>query len=64
MAQETDIIRIALIGPESTAKSTLSEDLAKYYKTIWIPEYARNYFKNRENCGNQADNGRYFNRIV
>ena len=40
MAQETDIIRIALIGPESTAKSTLSEGLAKYYKTIWIQEYA------------------------
>ena len=48
MAQKTDIIRIALIGPESTAKSKLSVGLAKYYKTIGIPEYARNYLKNRE----------------
>ena len=55
MAQETDIIRIALIGPESTAKSTLSEDLAKYYKTIWIPEYARKYLKNREKKYTQDD---------
>lgn len=31
--------RIALIGPESTSKSTLSENLAKHYKTVWVPEY-------------------------
>ena len=37
------IIRIALIGPESTAKSTLSEALAKHYKTVWIKEYSREY---------------------
>lgn len=35
--------RVALIGPESTAKSTLSESLAKYYNTVWIPEHSRNY---------------------
>lgn len=37
------LIRIALIGPESTAKSTLSENLAKHYKTVWVKEYAREY---------------------
>jgi NadR type nicotinamide-nucleotide adenylyltransferase len=37
------MIRIALIGPESTAKSTLSEALAKHYQTVWIQEYARTY---------------------
>lgn len=37
------IIRIALIGPESTSKSTLSEALAKHYKTVWVKEYAREY---------------------
>jgi NadR type nicotinamide-nucleotide adenylyltransferase len=36
-------IRIALIGPESTAKSTLSEQLAKHYTTVWVKEYAREY---------------------
>jgi NadR type nicotinamide-nucleotide adenylyltransferase len=39
------IVRIALIGPESTSKSTLSEELAKHYQTVWVPEYARTYLK-------------------
>ncbi|MBK7183357.1 MAG: ATP-binding protein [Bacteroidetes bacterium] len=37
------LIRVALIGPESTAKSTLSEQLAKHYNTVWVKEYAREY---------------------
>jgi NadR type nicotinamide-nucleotide adenylyltransferase len=40
-----NIIRIALIGPESTSKSTLSKELAKHYKTVWVKEYAREYLK-------------------
>lgn len=35
--------KIVVIGPESTGKSTLSEQLAQYYKTSWVPEYAREY---------------------
>ena len=38
--------RIALIGPECTAKSTLSEELANHYKTVWVAEYARIYLSN------------------
>ncbi|MGB3946711.1 MAG: ATP-binding protein [Bacteroidia bacterium] len=41
--QTQRIIRIALIGPESTAKSTLAESLAKHYNTMWIQEYSREY---------------------
>ncbi len=41
--KDRKIIRIALIGPESTSKSTLSELLAKHYHTVWVPEYARTY---------------------
>lgn len=37
------IIRIALLGPESTGKSTLSEQLAKHYNTVWVKECAREY---------------------
>jgi NadR type nicotinamide-nucleotide adenylyltransferase len=37
------IFRIAVTGPESTGKSELSEQLAKHYKTIFVPEYAREY---------------------
>ncbi len=35
--------KIVIIGPESTGKSTLSEQLAAHYKTIWVKEYAREY---------------------
>lgn len=35
--------KIVVIGPESTGKSTLCEELAKYYDTLWVPEYAREY---------------------
>ncbi len=37
------IKKIALIGPESTGKSDLSEKLAKHFNTEWVPEYARTY---------------------
>mgnify|MGYP001554485461 FL=1 len=38
--------KIAVIGPESTGKSTLCDQLAKHYHTEWCPEYAREYLLN------------------
>ena len=35
--------KIVIIGPESTGKSTLCEQLAAHYNTLWCPEYARAY---------------------
>jgi len=35
--------RIVIIGPESTGKSTLCQQLANHFKTVWCPEYAREY---------------------
>lgn len=35
--------KIVIIGPESTGKSTLCEQLAGHFKTTWCPEYARDY---------------------
>lgn len=43
MEKKNKIIRIALIGPESTAKSTLAEQLAEHYQTLWVKEYSREY---------------------
>lgn len=37
------IKKIAIVGPESTGKSTISAALAEHYQTIWVPEYAREY---------------------
>lgn len=38
-----ELIRIAVVGPESTGKSTISQQLALHYNTVWVPEYARGY---------------------
>ncbi len=38
-----EIKKIAIVGPESTGKSTVTKDLAKHYQTLWVPEYARYY---------------------
>ncbi len=35
--------KIVILGPESTGKSTLCEQLAQHYETIWCPEFAREY---------------------
>jgi NadR type nicotinamide-nucleotide adenylyltransferase len=41
------ITKVVIIGPESTGKSTLSEQLADYYKTAWCPEFAREYLREK-----------------
>ena len=43
--QKTNIIKIALFGPESTGKTTLAKQLADYYETEWVPEFARDYLQ-------------------
>ncbi|MGQ0740574.1 MAG: AAA family ATPase [Bacteroidota bacterium] len=35
--------KIVVIGPECTGKSTLCEQLAQQYDTLWCPEFAREY---------------------
>ncbi|MFH6995222.1 DUF4301 family protein [Flavobacterium sp. FlaQc-48] len=45
--QKTAIIKIALFGPESTGKTTLAKQLAEYYETQWVPEFARDYLQGK-----------------
>ena len=40
--------KIVIIGPESTGKSVLSEQLAEHYQTTWCPEFARGYLMQLE----------------
>jgi NadR type nicotinamide-nucleotide adenylyltransferase len=35
--------KIVIIGPESTGKSSLCEQLSAHFKTQWVREYAREY---------------------
>ncbi|MEG2902189.1 MAG: AAA family ATPase, partial [Massilia sp.] len=37
------VARIAVLGAESSGKSTLSEALARRYDTVWVPEYLREF---------------------
>lgn len=37
--------KIVILGPESTGKSTLCDELAAHYQTVWVPEYARTYLQ-------------------
>ena len=39
--------KIVVIGPESTGKSSLCEELAQHYGTSWCPEFAREYLLTR-----------------
>ena len=41
--EQKPLIKVAVIGPESTGKSTLCELLAQHYNTPWCPEFAREY---------------------
>ncbi|MGK6349790.1 AAA family ATPase [Parapedobacter sp. DT-150] len=43
LENEKQLISIAVVGPESTGKSTIAEQLARHYKTVCVPEYAREY---------------------
>jgi HTH-type transcriptional repressor of NAD biosynthesis genes len=36
-------VRVALVGADSTGKTTLTQALAKHYRTTWAPEYGRMY---------------------
>ncbi|MFE3867250.1 DUF4301 family protein [Flavobacterium sp. LS2P90] len=49
----TKIIKIALFGPESTGKTTLAKQLAEYYITEWVPEYAREYLQEKWDTNQQ-----------
>ncbi|WP_340199679.1 AAA family ATPase [Ascidiimonas sp. W6] len=45
--EPSNILKVVLYGPESTGKTTLSRQLANYYNTLWVPEYAREYLQDK-----------------
>jgi len=44
---DSRILRIVLIGAESTGKTTLCEALAAHYGTVWVAEYGREHWENK-----------------
>lgn len=49
------MISVAIVGPESTGKSTLTKSLAERYQTLWSEEYAREYLTALERPYEQSD---------
>ena len=47
--KSVNILKVVLFGPESTGKTTLSDQLARHYNTVWAPEYAREYLQKKWN---------------
>lgn len=43
-----NIKKIAIIGAESTGKTALCEQLALHFNTVWVPEFAREYFNDSD----------------
>lgn len=46
-ARRDYVHKIVVVGPESTGKSTLCQNLAQRYKTIYVPEYGRDFYEMR-----------------
>lgn len=44
----TSPLRIAVLGAESTGKSTLAAALAAHYRTVWVPEYLREFVEEKQ----------------
>jgi len=49
------VVKIAVTGPESSGKTTLTRQLAEYFHTGWCPEYSREYFQQRATDYTLAD---------
>lgn len=45
------ILKVVLFGPESTGKSTLAQQLAQHYNTVFVPEYSRVFAEMQLLCG-------------
>jgi NadR type nicotinamide-nucleotide adenylyltransferase len=43
------IKKVALLGPESTGKTEICQRLAAHFHTEWVPEFARDYFREKNN---------------
>jgi NadR type nicotinamide-nucleotide adenylyltransferase len=48
MMEKPSPLRVAILGAESTGKSTLAATLAQRYGTLWVPEYLREFVDSRQ----------------
>lgn len=49
------IQRVAILGAESSGKSTLAHALALHYNTVWVPEYLREFVDTHARVPDESD---------
>lgn len=50
-----EVQRVAILGAESSGKSTLAAALAAHYETLWVPEYLREFVEEKERVPRECD---------
>lgn len=55
MKMPIDTKIVVCTGPESTGKSTIAKQLADSLKTVWVPEYARQYINELDRSYRESD---------
>jgi NadR type nicotinamide-nucleotide adenylyltransferase len=51
----TSVLRVAILGAESSGKSTLAAALAAHYGTVWVPEYLREFVETKGRVPYESD---------
>jgi len=49
------MIRVVVTGSECTGKTTLARALAEHYRTVWVPEYVRQYVEEKGSAPEYRD---------
>lgn len=49
------VVRVAILGAESSGKSTLAAALASHYGTLWVPEYLREFVEVKGRVPEESD---------
>jgi NadR type nicotinamide-nucleotide adenylyltransferase len=56
--------RVVVVGAESTGTTTLARDLARALKTVWVPEYGREYSERKQAAGDEIWSSQEFLEIA
>ena len=49
------LLKVAILGTESSGKSTLAAALAARHRTVWVPEYLREFCDTRQSVPVSTD---------